>query len=299
MRSGARGAALLTALLVTSGLACSPFQPEATIYDDGGSDASTRDASVVGMTDGSVAERDAAPPIVDGGAPTEAGAIDAGADLYATLVLADAPLVYYRLEEKVGATTAVSSVPNSTNATIDPTPILQTTGRIGFGFDFTKSGDLDLKGSQFDFTGLSPFTAEVWMAPAYTDNTYRHAFIKDSNDQGAARQEWGVWLLNGQLGFERIVDGQNTQAIVNITVKQWHHVAAVYDGMQLLLYVDGAVVKTSGDTHSAKPKDKDVFMGTRDQGSSAGNFPGVLDEIAIYAHALSADQIKAHFNAAP
>jgi hypothetical protein len=296
--SRALGASAFVALSI---VACAPYS--GTKYEDGGaapgSDAEG-DATAGASADGAIRATDAATTDVTnpGDATTADSSVD---DLYGRAVLADKPLIYYRLEEASGATMAISAAPNTPAATIDPTPGYEATGRVGFAFDFSAANgaDLDQPAAGFDFLGNASFSAEVWMYANMIDNTYRHAFTKDTIDQAGGRQEWGVWVQNGNVGFERYVDGIGSKVTTPLTTKAWHHVVAVYDGSNLSLYVDGANKASTADNRGAKMKDKDLIMGARDRKSGGGAFPGIVDELAVYDHALAATRIAAHYALAP
>jgi hypothetical protein len=260
--------------LATACTACSSFQAASQANGDGGAQS---------MSDASL---------------SEAGAEDA----YVSAVLADKPIVYYRLEEKTGALSAASSAMPSITAKIDGPPRMRVAGRVGFAFDFTSSNgpDLDLSAATgFDFAGSAPYTLEAWVNATSSDGSFRHVFTKDSTT--APRQEWGLWLQNGVITFERYVDGTGLKAAdpYPLTFKEWHHVVAVYDGTQLLLYVDGQLKDHAADARSAKQKDLGVVIGARALMDDSTAFPGALDELAIYGQALSQERVSAHYGAAP
>lgn len=62
----------------------------------------------------------------------------------------------------------------------------------------------------------------------------------------------------------------------------------------LRLYVDGvAVGGSSTDTRSAPPNQASARIGSFVEGYST--YIGVIDEAAVYGHALGADRIAVHF----
>ena len=74
---------------------------------------------------------------------------------------------------------------------------------------------------------------------------------------------------------------------------QWHHVAATYDGATMSVYVDGNLDGSAPRTGSIQAGTSTVLIGARYDGTNAGNFPGMIDELAIYDRALSAVEIQA------
>ncbi|MHC4706700.1 MAG: LamG-like jellyroll fold domain-containing protein, partial [Planctomycetota bacterium] len=76
---------------------------------------------------------------------------------------------------------------------------------------------------------------------------------------------------------------------------KWHHVAAIYDGSDLLVYVDGKVMvqETIGDVKLfAAVEGAPLVIGARPPNLDRG-FNGVVDDIRMYNKALSAEDVQA------
>ncbi len=65
----------------------------------------------------------------------------------------------------------------------------------------------------------------------------------------------------------------------------WHHVAGVYDGMEMKLYLDGKKIAGKTSSGNIQSKSSDVWIGS--QSGSMNQFDGILDEVQIYNKALS------------
>lgn len=72
----------------------------------------------------------------------------------------------------------------------------------------------------------------------------------------------------------------------------WHHVAGVYTGSAVKLYVDGNEVASSTKSGSFT-----LFTPKIGGGNASENFNGRIDEVRIYNRALSAQEIKDQYNA--
>ena len=71
----------------------------------------------------------------------------------------------------------------------------------------------------------------------------------------------------------------------------WHHVAAVYDGSDIIGYMDGEEVGRWAYDKGVADNDSRVFIGS---GHPDGEyFPGMLDDLALFNVALSEDEINA------
>ena len=88
-------------------------------------------------------------------------------------------------------------------------------------------------------------------------------------------------------------------ALSNIPVgASWHHIAGTFDGTYAKLYFDGELVDTktaSGSTIGYNATNSIIIGGEPSTGAVAvGNYwSGKIDDVRIYANALSADDIKA------
>jgi hypothetical protein len=94
----------------------------------------------------------------------------------------------------------------------------------------------------------------------------------------------------------RMVCANSGQAYNN---GQWHHVVGVWNGAAATIYVDGAPVNSTNDgTFGAIANTAlNVKIGSDDSGSGDRFFNGLIDEVAIYRHALSAAEIAEIYQA--
>ncbi len=148
--------------------------------------------------------------------------------------------------------------------------------------------------AELDFPGHEPFTAEGWVKAAVTGPGYRHAI--DHESQTGNREGYAVYVdAGGNLGFERFVAAAgNSLQGPRVADGQWYYVVGTYDGAMLTFYVNGTVVATAADTRARAPLAAPLFLGA---GETIKYFDGVIDEVAIYAKALTAAQIAAHYRA--
>lgn len=246
--------------------------------------SSSTDAAVDGHVDGAHEAGDAT-----GGAPVD--------HPYVQAVLADGPSLYYRLEEAIDGTAADATGNHPGMYLAGGVHGVEGAFPGSLALRLSRSGGID-PGDIFDFTGTVPFTLEAWFRPDGYDRVYR--FLFHHNDElGAARQNYGLYVESPDgLGFERYVDGEGRSIKVALpSLRQWHHIVAVYTGAVMRLHVDGQLVGTENDGRAARDKRSplNVAYGYPD---GDGALIGTVDEIAIYEKALEADRIRAHFEAA-
>jgi hypothetical protein len=99
------------------------------------------------------------------------------------------------------------------------------------------------------------------------------------------------WMLSRGTGDEATffcigVDFLTGSA--NINDDQWHHVAAVYDGSMLYLYVDGRLDACKSASGDLRVSSSNVYIG----GSPSQSFNGLVDDVLVYNRALSKTEIE-------
>ncbi|MHC4083846.1 MAG: LamG-like jellyroll fold domain-containing protein [Planctomycetota bacterium] len=117
------------------------------------------------------------------------------------------------------------------------------------------------------------------------DNSWRLARVGDSNNvefacNGTAATRWTgegeiPWAVSGTTGVN---DGK------------WHHVAGVFDGTQLYLYIDGVLEAAKGAAKSVDISNYNVCIGANAQ-VPGREWNGFLDDVRIYNYALSQAEI--------
>ncbi len=152
-----------------------------------------------------------------------------------------------------------------------------------------------------------PFSVEIWVKPAQNS---RPCQIMTSYGPDVDTGEIGGWTLlqHQQSGAGQQADGflfslrtagnDNAAVMVEIHMPldttQWYHIAGVFDGARLELYVNGnSVAVTSMEGRLPQPNAWAGLM----VGSRLFWYQGDLDEPAIYGYALSAAQAQAHYQA--
>jgi hypothetical protein len=223
---------------------------------------------------------------------------DASPPPYALAVLADHPLAYLRFEEQ--AAPLKDTANGGASWTPVGGPLLALAGRVGGGAEFDGGNRFELAAG-LDFPGTAPYTMEAWVDAFVGDTSYRRLLGGDYKSQTGDREAFTILVVNSGGGdaitVERFANGTNLATAAPYTRNEWHHVAHVYDGTQLLLYLDGVQSRSAPDTQSRPPAPTPFQVGGF--GSGFPEFAGRLDEVAVYGQALSAGQIAAHFAAAP
>jgi hypothetical protein len=307
-RRGARRTAVFVALgaaiALISGGGCSALEsfnglagaPREAGASDGAN--ATRDGAVGDAKIGDAAND--ALELGDAGGANDAESVDASdggpSSLYRALVMSDGPIMYLRLNDPAGSTTAKDETGNY-KPTLGGTVTFGTVGALAMDPDRAVTFDglssiIDV-GATLDFNGTNPYTLEAWVNASVSDNEYRFVYSKNLYDAGI-REEFGLVHQSGALAFERYVDNNGVYASGGLPTGAWKHLAAVYDGANTYLYVNGTQVAAAPDTRAQPPKSTHFTVGAQDE-MPEGVFAGSLDEIAVYAKALTAGQLQKHY----
>jgi hypothetical protein len=91
------------------------------------------------------------------------------------------------------------------------------------------------------------------------------------------------------IGSERNVIGT-----ASLPLNTWSHLAVTYDGANLRLYVNGALVSTTAVTGSMAASTGVLRLG----GNSVWSewYAGLIDEVRLYSRALSQSEIQTDMN---
>ena len=77
----------------------------------------------------------------------------------------------------------------------------------------------------------------------------------------------------------------------SIQTGQWYHLVGTYDGSTARLYVNGAEDGANSFTSTGAANSNAVHIGARSDTTGSDQFDGVIDDVRIYDHALSVDEI--------
>ena len=161
--------------------------------------------------------------------------------------------------------------------------------------DYVDVGTLDVSGSAL--------TLAAWIYSRDLANCVANDCRILSKTTGTAESDHFFMLstiesgANTRLRFRLKTDGTTSTLIAssgNLPENTWVHAAAVYDGADMLLYLNGALVGSTGKSGSLSTNSGvSVWIGGNPPEGSARPWDGLLDEVRIYDRALSAGEIQA------
>ncbi len=149
---------------------------------------------------------------------------------------------------------------------------LQTNGTTTIG-EIYNSSSLNITGS---------ITVEAWVKTNTTSGYQRIVSRYGASDGG-----YVLDLASGKPTFYTLVNPSSLDSVASPTAVStgvWHHVAGVFDGSQLRIYVDGVLAASKSSTAAPGTGTKSVFIGiTRYEGTNYYPFNGLIDEVRITA----------------
>jgi hypothetical protein len=278
---------------------------------DGGGDGSAHDAPDGDGT--SSPQLDARP---DTSTPGDAHAPDAcpgGCVTYTTTILADGPIAYWRLDEQTGSTIAHDETMNYNGAYHGDVTFNQPGAIHGdpdtsvyLNMAMGQTGYVSVTGSfpsVATFVSQSAFTLEAWIKPTSVDTEYRGILSYEPLLDAATNQGYVIYLggfSDSGVGFSRFDNGAEGYArdggVVHANAG-WYHIVAVHSANLSTIYVNGLLVSSRSDTEDIQSFVCSFNIGATHCGTR-GFFQGWVDEVAVYAKALSLTQIDAHYTAA-
>ena len=232
--------------------------------------------------------------------PVTINVIVPAANSYEAAIVADTPEAWWRLDEPAGSTVMVDAMGRHDGTYVGSGITLGVPGAVTNGaadtaasFDGSESfGDvpysLALNSSEFTIEAWAFITDET--VPRAVVSTYDTSAHKGIFFQAKPDNTWESDVgLNDQFIWYFAPMG-------NIAKGRWSHLAATFsvsDGQ--INYVDGKQV--SGPFNDFVRNSKFDFLiggvGTNFQG--VARWKGTLDEVAVYKHALTADQLMNHY----
>ena len=138
--------------------------------------------------------------------------------------------------------------------------------------------------------GFSKLTVSVWANFSSLPGTARGLISKDLANQRSFEIRYntsGVDFIvstNGTQIFSSSVYPRNS-----INIGQWYHFVGVYDGSNILFYVDGTLIGTpTALTGSLQNTTSELNIGLRSASPSNTTFDGKIDQVSIFDYALPA-----------
>lgn len=211
-------------------------------------------------------------------------------------ILADSPIAYYRLNEAPGATTAKDLSGNANNGTFSPTGI--TLGVPGRGNGDTAA--LFNHGRMVVSNNVTLNPASITLEALLNwsgNNGFQQRVIEKSRYIGGEESQYGLSILpDGRIMVEIQIGAVGSSLISSSAINsgRLYHLAVTYDGSLMRIYLNGILDSKQAPTLPGGLPANSTNLSIGNQVDRDRPFNGIIDEIALYNKALSAEQIQAH-----
>jgi hypothetical protein len=213
---------------------------------------------------------------------------------YAGTVAADGPVSYWRLGETSG-TSAADSVGSSTgtyrNGVTVGSPSLLGSDSANRAAALDGVNDAVSVPSSPGLSPTGPVSAEAWIRPGALPAAGNFASV------ASKAGSYSLQFNGSQLEFTTMQGAtkRRVQAPAgSIVAGQTYHVVGTYDGTTQRLFVNGAQVASGSFSGPLTANTASVVLGSWDAASEF--LPGTIDDVAVYAKALTPAQVANHYN---
>jgi len=175
-------------------------------------------------------------------------------------------------------------------------------GYFGQGCYFDGVDDYIDVGMGNNLNLTSAFTVEAWVKVTNNGDTQRIVARRSNgtNDWTLTNYDLDVDVTN--VALIGIVDTNNNimkaTGTSNVADDKWHHLAGIYNGTHLLIYVDGKLEQSAWCWAGLPPKNGNrTTIGADPQNPALNEVKGSIDEVRIWNYSKTPEEIKAGYNA--
>lgn len=207
-------------------------------------------------------------------------------------VTANGPIAWYKLDEGAGST-ANDSSGNNFAGTLTKSPVW-TAGKSGSALAFdTTLGNRVVVADRAALDISSAITLAAWVKPSQLAHQY--VIIKA---QAGSVNGYELGLHSNGKAYVRLNQASNADTFrVDSTTSYpttggtWIHIAGVFDGTTLKMYVNGVLEGSKSAATTIAVNARSLGIGAQDDGFRG--MKGAVDDARIYNRALSAPEVSA------
>ncbi len=167
------------------------------------------------------------------------------------------------------------------------------------GGDFINTPDV--------LSGSGSFSLVVWFQTGTTTRmdllAASGSYVLSLNDPdgGNGMVTTGGVKGAGQVRFSQKTDGSWDKAIysnsISLTDGTWHQAAAIYDGANIFMYIDGVLQTATSTGSGVLPTGVNEMIGSQNTSPTyTNNWKGAIDDVRYYSGALSGTEVQSVYN---
>jgi hypothetical protein len=205
---------------------------------------------------------------------------------------------WWKLDETSGRDVADASGNGNIGKILNGQPRWQASGgKIGGALLFDGKGDWVHVANESNFDCTSEVTVAAWIKVNRFDKDYQ-AIIAKGDSAWRIQRNQGADSIEFACSGLKIPSGNQYGGLYgekSVNDGKWHHVAGVYNGEKMILYVDGKEDASQPASGPIANNDEPVYIGENVE--MTGRFwNGLIDDVRVYNYALSNGQITALYN---
>ena len=108
---------------------------------------------------------------------------------------------------------------------------------------------------------------------------------------------YGLWVTNDKIDFCIFIDGGSQVCLLStqsLTQNKWHHIAGVYDGSKMVIYIDGSVAGETNLSGNISTSDNKLYISSDPTESNA--LPSRIREVSLWNKARTQAEIQNEMN---
>jgi thiol-disulfide isomerase/thioredoxin len=191
---------------------------------------------------------------------------------------------WWKFDETEG-NTAVDSSDNGNDGILVGNPVWRPQGgKIGGALEFSGKGDYVKIANEHAFDITNQITISAWVNITSVPQEWTGIVTKGDT----------AWRMSTSFAKNVFHFGVGPNDYLNgmteVSAGQWHHVACVYDGKRMRIYVDGVLDVSIRQTGPIATNDFPVCIGENIE-LTGRCWHGLIDDVRIYNYALSENKI--------
>lgn len=214
----------------------------------------------------------------------EASSSESAGESQDAVVSLPAPVAHWKYDDPCASLTVTDSSGNGANGTKLNNVGCTTDGRIESAGSFDGVDDRVEVADRPAFHFTTAMTAAAWVKPS------RVTGLQTIVNKWYAPDSYMLLIQDGQYRFSvALANGPSLSIAAPAKANTWTHVAGVFNGSSIALYIDGVLATSMAASGTLQDSIRPVEMGNHPTWNA---YAGLLDEVRLYNVALSPSQVQ-------
>jgi hypothetical protein len=205
----------------------------------------------------------------------------------------DPSLVGWWKFDETSGTTAADSSHNGNDGAIRGNPVwMPSGGKMGGALSFDGNGDYVDCGNGPTLTIQSGITMACWIRVASFTLNWA-TIISKGDTAGSYRMGRGESTFSLHMGIAGVSTTGDPwfDATKKVNDDQWHHVAGIYDGTRMTIYIDGIADAYKEATGLISASTLNLYIGENSE-TTGRYWSGLIDDVRLYNRGLTPDELS-------